>query len=274
MPTDAIGTNEQFQNTSPLLAPHEPRPYRIANANGRAPLLFTCDHASCAVPQSLDSLGLQASDLQRHIGWDRGAAEATVRLSKRFDAPAIMTRYSRLVIDCNRAPRTAASIPETSDGTTIPGNQGLSQSEAARREDALFKPYHAAIAELLQKMREGGATPIYIAMHTFTPRMNGFKRPWHFGVLWDRDTALARQLIAELEHNPGMVVGNNEPYSAKGKFDFSRMHHASNAGLPYALVEIREDLLASPRRITYFSNMLGDALERALDATQCQWRVP
>ena len=111
MPKDVIGTNEPLQDSGPLLAPHEPRPFRIANANGRAPLLFTCDHASCAVPQSLDSLGLQASDLQRHIGWDRGAAEATVRLSKRFDAPAIMTRYSRLVIDCNRAPRTAALDP-------------------------------------------------------------------------------------------------------------------------------------------------------------------
>lgn len=273
MQKDVTGTNEPFHGTSPLLAPHEPRPYRVANADGRAPLLFTCDHASWAVPESLDSLGLQASDLQRHIGWDRGAAEATVRLAKRFDAPAIMTRYSRLVIDCNRTPRTAGSIPETSDGTTIPGNQGLSQSEAARREDALFKPYHAAIAELLQEMREGGATPIYIAMHTFTPRMNGFKRPWHFGVLWDRDTTLAQQLIAELQRNSGIVVGDNQPYSAQGKFDFSRMHHASTAGLPYALVEIREDLLASPRRITYFSNMLGDALERAFEAAQCDWQV-
>lgn len=273
MQKDAIRANERVQDTGPLLAPHEPQPYRIQNANGRTPLLFTCDHASWAVPQSLDSLGLHASDLQRHIGWDRGAAEATVRLAERFDAPAIMTRYSRLVIDCNRAPRSAASIPETSDGTTIPGNQGLSQSEAARREDALFKPYHAAIAALLQGMREAGATPIYIAMHTFTPRLNGFKRPWHFGVLWDRDSTLAHQLMAELRRNRGIVVGDNEPYSAKGKFDFSRMHHASTAGLPYALVEIREDLLASPRRITYFSNMLGDALERALEAVGCEWRV-
>lgn len=272
MQKDAIGTNEPSQGTSPLLAPHEPRPYRIENTDGRSPVLFTCDHASWAVPESLDSLGLQASDLQRHIGWDRGAAEATVRLARRFDATAIMTRYSRLVIDCNRTPRSAGSIAETSDGTTIPGNQGLSQSEAARREDALFKPYHAAISELLQEIREGGTIPIYIAMHTFTPRMNGFKRPWHFGVLWDRDTTLAHKLIAELRRNPGIVVGDNQPYSAQGKFDFSRMHHASTGGLPYALVEIREDLLASPRRITYFSNMLGDALERALEAAGCEWQ--
>lgn len=273
MQKDVTGTNQPFQRTSALLAPHEPRPYRIENADSRAPLLFTCDHASWAVPESLDSLGLKATDLQRHIGWDRGAAEATVRLAKRFDAPAILTRYSRLVIDCNRVPHTADSIPETSDGTTIPGNQGLSQAEAERREDALFRPYHAAINELLQKIHGAGATPIYIAMHTFTPRMNGFRRPWHFGVLWDRDSALAQQLLAALRRNPGIVVGDNEPYSARGKFDFSRMHHASTAGLPYALVEIREDLLASPRRITYFSNMLGDALERALEAARCDWKV-
>ena len=261
------------QPVGPLLAPHEPPPYRIENPDGRAPLLFTCDHASWSVPESLRGLGLRARDLQRHIGWDRGAEEATLRLARRFDAPAIMTHYSRLVIDCNRALRTGASIPEISDGTQIPGNLALSQAEVKRREDALFKPYHAAIGDLLDKMRGNGVTPIYIAMHTFTPRMNGFKRPWHFGVLWDRDSCLAEPLMAELRRNPGIVVGDNEPYSAKGKFDFSRMQHASTAGLPYALVEIREDLLARPKRITYFSNMLGNALERALGAARCQWQV-
>ncbi len=268
-----ISTNGTSRAVAPLLAPHEPPPYRIVNPGGRAPLLFTCDHASWTVPQSLGSLGLQASDLQRHIGWDRGAAEATIRLARRFDAPAIMTHYSRLVIDCNRELRTGASIPEVSDGTQIPGNLSLSQSEVERREDALFKPYHAAIRDLLDKMGESGATPIYIAMHTFTPRMNGFKRPWHFGVLWDRDSSLAEPLMAELRSNPGIIVGDNEPYSAKGKFDFSRMQHASTAGLPYALVEIREDLLARQHRITYFSKMLGNALERALEAARCQWQV-
>ena len=273
MQDEVISPSGTSQAAAPLLAPHEPPPYRIENPDGRAPLLFTCDHASWAVPQSLGSLGLPASDLQRHIGWDRGAAEATIRLARRFDSPAIMTHYSRLVIDCNRELRTGASIPEISDGTQIPGNLALSQSEVERREDALFKPYHAAIRDLLDKMRENGATPIYIAVHTFTPRMNGFRRPWHFGVLWDRDSSLAEPLMAELRSNPGIIVGDNEPYSAKGKFDFSRMQHASTAGLPYALVEIREDLLARRNRITYFSNMLGNALERALEAARCQWQV-
>ena len=273
MQHDVISTTGALPARPPLLAPHEPPPYRIENPDGRAPILFTCDHASWAVPQSLDRLGLQANELQRHIGWDRGAAQAAIRLAKRFDAPAIMTHYSRLVIDCNRAPRTAASIPETSDGTAIPGNQGLSPLDVARRENALFNPYHTAIRDLLDKIRQGGATPIYIALHTFTPRINGFQRPWHFGVLWDRDSNLAEPLMAELERNSGIVVGDNKPYSAQGKFDFSRMHHASPAGIPYALIEIREDLLARRHRMRYFSNMLGDALERALDAAHCDWQV-
>ena len=273
MQRDVISTNGTSQAIAPLLAPHEPPPYRIENPRGRAPVLFTCDHASWAVPECLDSLGLRTSDLQRHIGWDRGAAQATIRLARRFDAPAIMTHYSRLVIDCNRALRTAASIPETSDGTAIPGNQGLSQSEVSRREDTLFKPYHDAITDLLDKIRQSGVTPIYIAMHTFTPRMNGFQRPWHFGVLWDRDSSLAEPLMTELQRNSGIVVGDNKPYSAQGKFDFSRMHHASPAGIPYALIEIREDLLATQHRMRYFSNMLGNALERALGAAQCDWQV-
>ena len=271
---EVTSAREKEQAPAPLLAPHEPPPYQIENREGRAPLLFTCDHASWAVPECLRNLGLQPRDLQQHIGWDPGAAQATIRLARRFDAPAIMTQYSRLVIDYNRAPRTAASIPEVSDHTRIPGNTGLSPSEVARREDALFKPYHAAITDLLDNIRESGATPIYIAVHTFTPSMNGFPRPWHFGVLWDDDSRLAEPLMAQLRRNPGIIVGDNEPYSAKGKFDYSRMRHASAGGLPYALVEIREDLLSKPFRIPYFSNLLGNALERALEEARCDWRAP
>lgn len=245
---------------APLLADHEPPPYRIVHADGRAPLVLTCDHASHAVPESLGNLGLASRDLERHIGWDIGAAAVTRRLAERFDAPAVFSGYSRLVIDCNRKLGSETSILEVSDGTVIPGNLSLEPSEAARRAEALFIPYHRAIASVLEGIRRSGSTPIFGAIHSFTPRLNGSARPWHFGVLWDQDPRLARPLIEALRSHPGVLVGDNEPYSARDHFDFSQEFHASSAGIPSALVEIREDLIRDPAGIELHADLLGDAL--------------
>lgn len=245
---------------APLLAQHEAPPYCIANATGRAPIVFTCDHASHAVPESLGNLGLSSGDLRRHIGWDIGAAEVTCRLAERFDAPAILSGYSRLVIDCNRKLGSETSVLEVSDGTVIPGNLGLAPVEIARRAEALFVPYHEAISSVLQRISRGGSTPIFAAIHSFTPRLNGSFRPWHFGVLWDEDPRVARPLIEALRASPGLAVGDNEPYSARDHFDFSQEFHASSAGIPSALVEIRDDLISDRDGIEFYANVLGNAM--------------
>ena len=197
---------------------------------------------------------------ERHIGWDIGAAEVTRRLAERFDAPAVFSGYSRLVIDCNRKLGSETSILEVSDSTVIPGNLGLETAEAARRAEALFAPYHQAIASVLERIRRAGSTPIFAAIHSFTPRLNGCARPWHIGVLWDQDPRVARPLIEALRANPGLVVGDNEPYSARDHFDFSQEFHASSAGIPSALVEIRDDLIRDRAGIALHADMLGEAL--------------
>ena len=231
-------------------------------------MLLTCDHASHRVPKSLGTLGLEFSDLKRHIGWDAGAANVTLRLSERFDAPAILSGYSRLVIDCNRMPGSETSIPTVSDNTPIPGNADLTAYDAARRVDAFFQPYHNAISSVLNGIRRRGATPVFVAIHSFTPRLNGFARPWHFGVLWDEDPRIARPLIVALSSNPGIAVGDNEPYSARDHFDFSQEFHASSAGLPSALVEIRADLLRDNGGVALYADLLGNALEYAVTGVQ------
>ena len=248
----------------PLLAGDEPAPYRVVNPRGQSPMLLTCDHASHAVPKSLGGLGVEPRHLTRHIGWDPGARDVALRLSERFDAPAVLSGYSRLVIDCNRRPGSATSIPEISDRTIVPGNVGLDPEDAQRRLDSLFRPYHQAIADALDAMERKGLEPAYVAVHTFTPELAGFRRPWHFGVLWDQDARVARPLIEALRANPGLCVGDNQPYSGRDQFDFSQGHHATSRGLPTALVEIRSDLVRGSRGMARHADLLGDALERVL----------
>ncbi len=265
---EAAAACETSSPSAPLLAERDPPPYRVENARGRGPILLTCDHASHAVPASLGTLGVELRDLKRHIGWDPGASKVTLRLSERFDATAILSGYSRLVIDCNRKPGSEASILTISDGTPIPGNMGITPADVESRVEALFKPYHNAISSALDRMRQEGRTPVYVALHSFTRRINGSSRPWHFGVLWDEDPRIARPLVEALRANAGVVVGDNEPYSARDHFDFSQEFHASSAGLPSALIEIRSDLIRDENSVALYSELLGNALETALASFQ------
>ena len=262
----AVGEpNATALTLGPLLEANEPAPYRVVNPDGTAPMLLTCDHASSTIPRSLGSLGLAAEDIRRHIGWDIGAADVTLRLAERFDAPAVLSNYSRLVIDCNRKLGTETSIPAVSDGTRVPGNVGIGAADAARRATELFQPYHAAISRALDGIRRTGRLPVYVAIHSFTVQLHGGPpRPWHFGVLWDEDPRVAVPLIRSLRQFPGILVGDNEPYSGRDHFDFSQEFHASSKGLPSALVEVREDLIRDAAGAAEYARMLGDALECAL----------
>ncbi len=259
--TAAGGVECLARQEQPLLAPCEQPPFEIVNPAGSAPVLFTCDHASHAVPQALGNLGLGPEELQRHIGWDPGAAAIVRGLSARFDAPAVLSRYSRLVIDCNRRPGHETSIPAVSDGAVVPGNLGLSAREAARRAEALFYPYHRAIDETLDGIRKRGRTPAYLAIHSFTPKLNGGPvRPWHVSVLWDCDPRIAVPLLEGLRRRPGLTVGDNEPYSGRDHYDYSNDFHANAARLPNALIEVRSDLIADAAGVARYTALLADVL--------------
>jgi len=159
-------------------------------------VLLTCDHASNAVPRALGGLGLGEAALSDHIGWDIGAAAVTRPLARVLDAPAILSGYSRLVVDCHRDPGDPTSIPAVSDGVSIPGNRDLSPEARAARIAACFAPYHAAIAARLDGVLAGGRVPALLSIHSFTPVMQGVARPWHIGILWDKDPRIPLPLLA------------------------------------------------------------------------------
>lgn len=248
-----------------LLCPDDPPPFQCVNPDGKGYALLLCDHASCAVPRALGSLGLDDATLMRHIGWDIGAAEVTRHLSRRFDAPAVLSGYSRLVIDCNRAPGEKQSIPEVSDGVRVPGNCGLPPGEAARRREALFDPYHRAVAEAVARFRDAGRVPAILCIHSCTPVMNGFERPWHIGVLHDQDRRIAGPLMAALAARGDVCVGDNQPYTGRGQAGKTMHTHAHDVGLPHVMVEIRQDLIDTHAGAAAWARILGDALAPILD---------
>lgn len=227
-----------------LLGNGDPSPVSVHRDRGASPIVLIADHAGQRVPAALGTLGLPQSELDRHIGWDIGIDGVTRCLADLLDAVAILQRYSRLVIDCNRPPGATGSIALVSDGTEVPGNAGLTSKEVAARTQEIFVPYHDRIA---QELDARPAAPILIAMHSFTPVFGGHARPWHAGVLYQRDTRLAHRLLAALRSEPGLVVGDNEPYAVSDATDYAIPVHGERRGLLHVELEIRQDLIADER---------------------------
>jgi predicted N-formylglutamate amidohydrolase len=254
---------------APLLAADEPPAVALLPAaHPGAPALLACDHASPRVPRSLAGLGLPALELHRHIGWDIGAADLTVALAGALGWPAVLAGYSRLVVDCNRHLDDPAACPLASDGTGVPGNAALAPADRAARADALYWPYHAALGAALAALATAGGAAALIAIHSFTPVLAGRRRAVEVGVLWDTDDRIAAPLLAALRRIPGLVVGDNQPYSGRSPVGFTVGYHAGRRGLPHVAIEVRQDLLADPAGVARWARLLAAALESILPAAR------
>lgn len=254
-----------MQHVDNLLSATDPQAVRITNRYGRSSFLLLGDHAGNLVPEKLDNLGLEPAELARHIGWDLGVSALGMQLSALLDAPFIEQRYSRLVIDCNRALDHPTSIVEQSDGTPVPANAALTAEERAARADAIFHPYQGAIAALLAEREAAGQPMLVIALHSFTPRLEGFDRPWEIGVLYNGgDERLARTMLAILRQTAALTTGDNQPYHMD-ETDFTVPAHAISRALPYVELEIRQDEIARADRPFPIHTLLHTALLRSAE---------
>jgi predicted N-formylglutamate amidohydrolase len=236
------------------------------NVSGTSPFLLTCDHYGRLVPDVLFDLGLPESELQRHIAWDIGIAGVAGRVSTALDAHLIAQRYSRLVIDCNRPPNAASSIPAVSEATVIPGNDRISQAEAAARRRAIFDPYHRRIGAAIDGRLASGRATVLVSMHSFTPVYAGLARPWHVGTLYHRSTVLPHVLLSLLRAEGDLVVGDNQPYAVSDSTDYTIPVHGEARKLMNTGIEIRQDLIADEAGQTQWAERLTRLL-RTIETT-------
>jgi len=197
------------------------------------------------MPAEYGSLGLPPDAFGRHIAYDIGAAGVTRRLARLLHCPAVLTTFSRLLIDPNRGADDPTLIMRISDGAIVPGNAHLSAEEIERRRRLYWQPYRDQVSAVLNDMQAAGFVPAVIAIHSFTPAWKGHPRPWHVGILWGADDRLARPTITALKADDELVVGDNEPYDGALEGD-SMYHHGTMRGLPHMLLEIRQDLVPEP----------------------------
>ncbi len=228
-----------------MLPPH---PVEIVPGDAARGLLLICEHASNHVPEDLAQLGLPEPEFSRHIAYDIGAAAVTRHLAARLGAPAILTRFSRLIIDPNRGAQDPTLVMRLSDGAIVPGNARIDEAGKQARLARFYAPFDAAVDAAVDAALATGVPPAIVTIHSFTPAWRTIPRPWHVGILWDRDDRLSVPLIAGLRADPAdLVVGDNQPYGGGLPGD-TIDRHALARGLRNALVEIRQDLIAGEDR--------------------------
>jgi len=249
-----------------LLAADEPPAFSEITRHGISPFVIVVDHASARIPRSLGDLGLPQPELQRHIAWDIGALGLARRMAVTLDAALIAQNYSRLVIDCNRDPSVASSIPSTSEATAIPGNANLSDSQKLARRLDIFDPYHRRIRELLDARAAANRPTILVAQHSMTDQYLGVRREMHAAILYNRDRRFAELMLGSLRRDGALFIADNEPYFVSDATDYTVPQHAEARGLPYVEIEVRQDLIGDEAGQAEWAERISRALLESHEA--------
>ncbi len=239
--------------------------YELVPGKSDARIIFLCDHASNFVPEELDHLGLEKNIFDRHIAYDIGVAEITRGLAAHFGAPIVLSKFSRLLIDPNRGADDPTLIMQLSDGAIIPGNAKVDDAVRDERLGRYYHPYHLAISNVIDEALVDDVIPVLISIHSYTPAWKGISRPWHTGVLWDRDPRFARPLIDALADQGDIVVGDNKPYTGYLYGD-CLYRHGTRRGLAHGLIEVRQDLIDTEQGVKEWQERLVRAIEQAMRA--------
>lgn len=237
-------------------------PVRVTNRQGASPFVLVCEHASNFIPARFGTLGLDNSELSRHIAWDPGALPVAQIMAQSLDAVLVHSGVSRLVVDCNRPLDAPDLIPAISEATVIPGNADLSPADRELRIALAWRPFHDALDAVIEERLARGVEVRLVSIHSFTPVFCGKSRPWQIGIIHDDDSRLASPLLAALKKEAGLNVGENEPYSPADRVYFTHELHARSRGLACAMIEIRNDEIGDEAGQRRWASLLASTLSR------------
>jgi predicted N-formylglutamate amidohydrolase len=235
--------------------------FEVIDGDFGAGLILLCDHACNYIPPHYDNLGIAEDQLSRHIAYDIGGRNITLGLAQRLGVPAVMSKFSRLLIDPNRGEDDPTLIMYLSDGAVIKGNYPLSEEERQRRIEAYYRPYHQAISEVLDKAMATGNPPMVFSIHSFTDKWKGVPRPWEAAILWDNDPRMAQAMIVALSEDGTLTVGDNAPYDG-ALINDTMYKHCTKAGLAHSLIEVRQDLISNQSGVDAWVDRLTPILEQ------------
>ena len=242
MTSDGAARSSQYATQSVETSPN----VEIGNREGNGPVVILCEHAACDIPALYQGLGLAPVHRSSHAAWDPGARAVAMKLSDALDAPLIASRVSRLVYDCNRPPEAASAMPERSEIIDVPGNHDLTPAQRAARIDAIYRPFCQAVSRVLAERAARHLPTVLLTIHSFTPYYYGHTRRVEIGILHDADARMADAMLAQSHRLTHRNIQRNAPYGPEDGVTHSLKLHGMGNGLANVMVEIRNDLLATP----------------------------
>ncbi len=247
-----------------LLQPSiDPVPVIVEKGGGVSPFVLVCEHAGLAVPAALGDLGLMDDCWKQHIASDLGAKQVARHLAQQLSSALIFQQYSRLVIDCNRTYKAKSLIPEVSHGTEISGNKGLGKMQRMARIDEIHVPFHKEIEHVLETRQRQDIQTILASIHSFTPKLGNEDRPWHIGVQYAKNMTFANIVMRILREDSVLYVGDNQPWPVHEIDDYTIPIHGDGRNIPYVMIEVRQDLIATKETQISWAERLSHTLKRA-----------
>jgi len=247
-------------------------PVEVIDPDGRSPVLLVCEHASNRIPAQYDGLGVDEATAHSHVAWDPGARAVAVSLSGLLDAPLVASTVSRLVYDCNRPPEAAGAMPEKSEAYDIPGNHALTNAARANRVNTVYDPFCKAVTAAITAT----APKAMVTIHSFTPVFNGHARQTEIGILHDNDSRLADALLGSAANHTALCVARNRPYGPEDGVTHTLKEHGLKNGLMNVMIEIRNDLIATPKAQQEMARMMAGWLAASLGqlGVDCPVAIP
>ena len=218
-------------------------------------IVLTCEHASNRIPAPYAWPDADRWLVHTHWAWDPGAAHVARMLAKRFGAPAVLSRFSRLLVDPNRDLESETLFRHVADDRRVELNHALSDEEKAHRIEMLYKPYHDAVDAMV-----AAHDAVVVSVHSFTPTYEGQPRSVEVGVLHDSQPELGQAVRRALE--PYYDARDNEPWDGRKGLMFGPQSHADNHGRQAVEFEIRQDLATDPRWRGEFVDRVVGVLNR------------
>lgn len=265
--TNTDNTRQESMTAAPdQMAYLAPEVVSVETPEAKGRFVVCCEHASNSFPAPWGDLGLGAEARQAHIAWDPGALGLARALAALLRAPLVHAGVSRLIYDLNRPPHSPGAMAARSEVYEVPGNAGVSADERLARTEAVYLPFHATLRALLARRAASGALPVLVTVHSFTPVWHGRRRTVELGIIHDADARLARALLAAAPS--GLDARLNEPYSAADEVTHTLALQATPLGIPNVMIELRNDLIATPKMQRAMAAQLAPALVVALAAAE------
>jgi len=175
-------------------------------------VIVSAEHGGARVPSEVRARFESAAArraLASHRGWDPGSAELARALARALGVRALVATTSRLVCDANRSRGHRALFSRFT--------RDLPPAARARLLERWWAPQRDAVEAAVANGAAGGVPVVHLAVHSFTPVLDGERRPMDVAWLYDPSRSGERAFVAAWRsalhaRRDDLVLARNRPY--------------------------------------------------------------